>query len=203
MKRIFALLLILSLLLAGCGAADPGVTYPDPEPRQPWALFPEELPDTADSPSFSAAYRFASQAPAGAVKLILFRLENGLWEDVAGGSWMALPQECSGGSLALSFDALWDSCRIQNPEATKSLDLTAQLDTDGRLSQLNTAVTFLNIRTEAQWGELIPLVLQAASPQDRVYPPDPELFHSPELAETQGYQEVYLLAMSLQPASEP
>ena len=217
MKRLSAMILMLCLLLSGCGKKqEPGVTYPDPEPEKPWSIGKGQLTDQQlalmppEAEGSSAVFSFSAPDQAGAAKLILFRLENGTWEDIAGGNWSELAPDswdglgAASGTIALSFRYLWEDCVYHSflARETAQGQMLPHAKPEGDPAQLNTAVTFLSARTEADWEELVPIAVQAAGHQDRIYAPGLDIFENPEAYENQGYEQVYLLAFSLKKAED-
>ena len=212
MKRIFALVLMLALGLSGCGNADPGVTYPDPEPQKPCVITaytpsPEEEEALQTLPYENRrVYAFDLKEKADGIKVLVFKLVNGSWEDVAGGSWTALPEDpqnpggTANGRLLLAFDSLFDTCEVQTEGCRVVLH---PMDESEKLSGLNRETVFLKARTEAEFQELVPIALQVVSHQDRIYPPDLDIFREPEAWDSRDWDGVYLLAISfLQAGSE-
>lgn len=216
MKKITVLLLVLCLLCVGCGKKEePGATYPAPPEPKPWRIGKTQLTDQQlermqlAEAAETAYFQFTAAEEAGAAKFILFRLQDGSWEDIAGGNWDALSPDswdahgASSGALALNFDFLW-----QDPayhaligQNTEKGYLHPQADPEGKLSGLNVQTTFLSAVTEADWEQLVPLAVQAVSHQDRIYPPGLDIWDHPEAYESQGYEEVFLLAFSLKKSS--
>lgn len=215
MKRLCSLILV-SVLLAGlcaCGRKEkPGVTYPTEAPL-PCTIRTDtltqaesdRLPDAGETAQ-SAVFSFTAQAHAGGLKLILYRLENGVWEDIAGGSWQdltALSPDSAGvreGKLCLRFDNLWEPFTAVLLTETAAAEIP--LDAQGPDTQANSETVFLAAQADAAWQQTIPLALQVVSHQDRILPPGLDIWEHPELYEDQGFEDVYLLALSLQAAQE-
>ena len=202
MKKVFLFILLLSLLpvLPGCGKAEPGVTYPEPE-SVPCTLRAETLTDQdarelGRDPALSscAAFSFQLESPAESCKFLLYRLENGVWEDIAGGSWIPMTEDS--GTLLLQFEDLGQEARITLRSGSGLLPVSLS---PGMTVPGNRASGFLTSVTEAQWGQQIPLAVQAVSPQDRVPVPDPEIWEEPEAWANLGYEEVFLLTVSFRP----
>lgn len=217
MKKLTAVLLVLILALSGCGRKEkPIAAYPEPEPQKPWTISKGRLTDDQkallpqEPGSHSAVLTFTAREQADAYKMILFRLENGSWEDMAGGGWTEIAPDswdakgAASGTLTLNFDRMWEECIYHA--------LIGQGNDKGRLcphpvpaedlTRLNTAEAFLTGSVDGDWEELVPIAVQAVSHQDRVYAPDLGIFRDPEAFASQGYEQVYLLAFSLRKADQ-
>ena len=214
MKRLSFLILTAAMLLvfSACGKKQaPGVTYPT-EPPAPCSVGQTELSQEqaglmglSEDYTYTVSYSFHTEAPADGIKLVLFRLENGAWEDVAGGSWSELqgpqwnvpgPAE---GKLLVQFNNLWEDfpTAVQAGTSQIGMHLHPQGSVEG-----NASVAFLTAVTDFQWEQTLPLAVQVVSHQDRVLAPDLDIWNHPEAYSNQGYEEVYLLAMALRRAPE-
>lgn len=114
MKRLLPIILILALLLTGCGAYTPVEPTPQPTPREDYAFSPETFPEIVCAPSL-----LPLGGAAGAALLGLKR-EEGLEyasQSVSGAAWESLAD--GGCSLVLALPAPERGAGIRTAEVAK------------------------------------------------------------------------------------
>ena len=193
MKRVFALLALLTLVLGGCTAQAAPEMY-----IQPAELTEEEeaVAKLLGADMDQHLFDVVLDGTAKKVRVNIYELTNGEWELRSGGGGMALKENVEKGRLAFGFRDLRESFR----EAVQfGKDFVASSWTG--VEELNDpegmgrTTSFLANRTEIVYEREIPIAIQINTTKNQVTSYNPEYFFQPEEYEKFGYEHVYALTV--------
>lgn len=196
MKKAFALLALLALVLSGCTAEAAPEMYIEP------AQLSEEEEAVAKllgADTDQHLFDVVLDGTAKKVSVCTYELVDGAWELRSGGGGMALEEDDTRARLAFGFDDLRGKFRqaIQFGSGDYSAVSHAPAEEfEERNSALGRTIAFLSNRTEIVYEQEIPLAIQINTAKNEVRSYDPEYFFRPEEYEKFGYEHVYALTVT-------
>lgn len=192
-----ALLLLLALLLCGCGAKPlPGVysVY-----IQPAELTEEEsaIAKLLGADTDQHLFDVVLDGTAKTVRVNTYELVDGTWALLTGGGGMALKEGAKEGRMAFGFEDL----RGEYREALQfGSDFTAvsygSPEEAAAGEGLGRTTAFLSERTEIVYEREIPLAIQISTAKNDVLSYNPSYFFQPEEYEKLDYEHVYALTVT-------
>lgn len=192
MKKVFALLALLALILCGCTAQAAPEMY-----IQPAELNEEEeaVAKLLGADTDQHLFDVVLDETAKKVTVNTYVLEDGEWELVTGGGGMALKEGVKQGRMAFGFEDLRGECReaLQFGKDFTAVKYGPSEEYDDTLGR---AISFLSVRTEIVYGQEIPLAIQINTGLNKIVTYDPEYFFQPEAYEEQNYEHVYALTVT-------
>lgn len=192
MKKVFALLALLALVLCGCTAQAAPEMY-----IQPAELNEEEEAVAKLLGADTDQYLFDVVLDGTAKKVTVntYVLADGEWELVTGGGGMALKEGVKQGRMAFGFEDLRGECR-EALQFGKDFTAVKYGPSEEYNDTLGRAISFLSDRTEIVYGQEIPLAIQINTGLNKIVTYDPEYFFQPEAYEEQNYEHVYALTVT-------
>ena len=197
MKKAFALLALLALVLSGCTAEAAPEMYIEP------AQLSEEEEAVAKLLGADTDQHLFDVVLDGTAKkmcVTAYELADGTWEPWigGGGSGMALDEKAKEGRLCFGFEDLRKNFReaaqfdgrgytATSWEGTEDLD-----DPEG----MGRTTSFLAGRSEIVYEKEIPIAIQINTTKNEVHSYDPESFFEPERYAELGYEHVYALTVT-------
>ncbi|MBQ4553332.1 MAG: hypothetical protein IJA59_10330 [Clostridia bacterium] len=192
MKRLlltaFSCLIIFTLL--GCSAKKASALEMYIEPAQ---LSKEEqaivnLLDASRARIFD--FKLTDELKSAHIKV--YRLEDGAWVPASGGGSLRIEGKKS--RLALDFDVLADDLYValQGTESSAVKRIAPEKMDRGKMSVTTTS---LANRTEMQYEQEVPLIVQIISEKDVIMSYGPEIFSDPARLQQYGYEYVYAVTV--------
>ena len=189
MKRLLVLLLLLALLLTGCGMQKKGMVIEKAELSKAEENIVKLLGDAHGS---EYIYDFTADERVKSLQVNTYALTDGAWKLVSGGGGQSLAAKS--GRLALKFETLGEDLRVaiqtgdqisasefKSPEALENYGSTAA-------ASMPHAVI--------EYGVEIPLAVQINTSKTAIRTLDPiEAFAKPEELAAYGYERAYLLTV--------
>lgn len=123
----------------------------------------------------------------------VYRLEDGVWVPASGGGSMRIEEKKS--RLALDFDVLADDLYVAvQGKGSSAVKRTVPEKMDrGKMSVTTSA---LANRTEVQYEQEIPLIMQVLTTKTEVTGCDPASFSDPARLHQYGYEHVYAVTVT-------
>lgn len=194
MKKVFALLALLALVLCGCTAQAAPEMY-----IQPAELNEEEEAVAKLLGADTDQYLFDVVLDGTAKKVTVntYVLADGEWELVTGGGGMALKEGVKQGRMAFGFEDLRGECReaLQFGKDFTAVKYGPPEEPDDPEGMGRTTSLLAN-RTEIAYEREIPIAIQINTTKNEVHSYDPEYFFHPEEYEKLGYEHVYALTVT-------
>lgn len=194
MKKVFALLALLALILCGCTAQAAPEMY-----IQPAELNEEEeaVAKLLGADTDQHLFDVALDGTAKTVSVNTYVLEDGEWKLVTGGGGMALKEGVKQGRMAFGFEDLRGECReaLQFGKDFTAVKYGSPDDLDDP-EGMGRATALLSGRTEIIYGQEIPLAIQINTTKNEVLSYDTEYFFQPEEYGKYGYEHVYALTVT-------
>ena len=192
MKKAFALLVLLALVLCGCTAEAAPEMY-----IQPAELNEEEeaVAKLLGADTDQHLFDVVLDGTAEKVSVNTYVLEDGQWQLVTGGGGMALKEGVKQGRMAFGFEDLRGECR-EAVQFGKDFTAVKYGPSEEYGDTLGRAISFLSDRTEIVYGQEIPLAIQINTGLNKIVSYDPEYFFQPEEYEKLGYEHVYALTVT-------
>lgn len=192
MKKAFALLVLLALVLCGCTAEAAPEMY-----IQPAELNEEEeaVAKLLGADTDQHLFDVVLDGTAEKVSVNTYVLEDGQWQLVTGGGGMALKEGVKQGRMAFGFEDLRGECR-EALQFGKDFTAVKYGPSEEYGDTLGRAISFLSDRTEIVYGQEIPLAIQINTGLNKIVSYDPEYFFQPEEYEKLGYEHVYALTVT-------
>ena len=191
MKKAFALLVLLALVLSGCTAQAAPEMY-----IQPAQLSEEEeaVAKLLGADTDQHLFDVALDGTAKKVSVNTYELVDGKWELLSGGGGMALKEGEKKGRMAFGFEDLRGECR-EALQFGKDFTAVKYGPSEEYGDTLGRAISFLSDRAEIVYGQEIPLAIQINTGLNKIVSYDPEYFFQPEEYEKLGYEHVYALTV--------
>lgn len=193
MKKVFALLALLALILCGCTAQAAPEMY-----IQPAELNEEEeaVAKLLGADTDQHLFDVALDGTAKKVRTAVYELADGEWHVLSAGN-MALNEGSKKGRMAYGFEDLRGECReaVQFEKDFTAIKHSSPDDLDDP-EGLGRTTSFLSNRTEIVYGQEIPLAIQINTSRNEVLSYDTEYFFQPEEYEKYGYEHVYALTVT-------
>ena len=188
-RALVPVLLALLLALAGCGSQSKGGMY-----IQPTTLTEQEqaVADLLGADTDQTLYDFVLAEGVQSMQVNAYRLQDGAWQRVVGGSRAFEDQS---GRLALGFDRLAEGLRIAVQSEHQSGAERCDTEPEEDLAQMAMSTVRLGERTDLAWDEELPLVLQIVTSQNEIRTGDTGLFFDPAALQAQGHEEVYAITV--------
>lgn len=191
MKKVFALLVLLALVLCGCTAQAAPEMY-----IQPAQLSEEEeaVAKLLGADTDQHLFDVVLDGAAKTVSVNTYELVDGAWELRSGGGGMALKEGEKKGRMAFGFEDLRGECR-EALQFGKDFTAVKYGPSEEYGDTLGRGTSFLSERTEIVYGQEIPLAIQINTGLNKIVSYDPEYFFQPEEYEKLGYEHVYALTV--------
>lgn len=194
MKKVFALLALLTLVLCSCTAEAAPEMY-----IQPAELNEEEeaVARLLGADTDQHLFDVVLDGTAKKVSVNTYVLEGGEWKLVTGGGGMALKEGVKQGRMAFGFEDLRGECReaLQFGKDFTAVKYGSPEEADDP-EGMGRTTSFLSNRTEIVYEQEIPLAIQINTTKNEVLSYDPEYFFQPEEYEKLGYEHVYALTVT-------
>lgn len=193
MKRVFALLALLALVLGGCTAGMAPKIYIEPA-----KLSGEEeaIAKLLGADTEQHLFDVVLDGTAKKVSVNTYVLEGGEWKLVTGGGGMALKEGAEKGRMAFGFQDLGGKYREALQFGTDFTAVSYGSPEEEPEEGMGGSTAFLSNRTEIVYEEEIPLAVQIRTTKNEVRLYDPEYFFQPEEYEKFGYEHVYALTVT-------
>lgn len=188
MKKLLVLLLLLALLLTGCGGQR-AMVIETAKLTKAEENIKKLLGTTGGS---ELIYDFSVDENVKSLQINTYELVDRQWKQTSGGGGLGM--EGKSGRLALSFDLLGEDLRvaIQNGDQMISafeFHSPEELERFGSLSGSTTP------HAEIEYGVEIPLMLQINTSKTAIRTFAPEAYFTPEEIASYGYEQVSVLTV--------
>ena len=193
MKKIFALLALLALVLSGCTAKAAPEMYIEPA-----RLSEEEEAVAKLLGADMGQYLFdvALDGTAKTVRVNTYELADGQWALLTGGGGMAVKEGVKEGRMAFGFEDLRGEYREALQFGKDFTAVSYGSPEEKEIGEgLGRTTSFLSDRTEIVYGEEIPIAIQIHTAKNEVTSYNVEYFFQPEEYEKFGYEHVYALTV--------
>lgn len=193
MKKAFALLALLALVLCGCTAEAAPEMYIEP------AQLSEEEEAVAKllgADTDQHLFDVVLDGTAKTVSVRTYELVDGAWELRSGGGGMALKEGEKRGRMAFGFEDLRGSLRKAVQFGDDFFASSHEIPEEETEEKLGRTTSFLSNRTEIVYGQEIPLAIQINTSKNEVVSYFTEYFFQPEEYEKFGYEHVYALTVT-------
>lgn len=197
LEKAGALLLLLALLLCGCGAKPLPGTYTTY--IQPAELTEEEeaIAKLLGADTDQYLFDVVLDGTAKTVSVNTYELTDGTWALLTGGGGMALKEDAKQGRMAFGFEDLRGECREALQFGTNFTAVSYGSPEEAAAGEgMGRTTSFLSERTEIVYEREIPIAIQISTSKNEVVSYDPSYFFQPEEYEKFGYEHVYALTVT-------
>ena len=198
MKKAFALLVLLALVLCGCSSAGaaPAMYIQPAELDEKEEAVAKLLGADTDQHLFDVVL----DGTAKKVSVCIYELVDGEWELRSGGGGFSLNEvrdDARKGRMAFGFEDLRGEYReaLQFGKDFTAVKYGSSEDLDDP-EGMGRTTSFLSNRTEIVYGQEIPLAIQINTSKNEVVSYFTEYFFHPEEYEKFGYEHVYALTVT-------
>lgn len=188
MKRLFALMLLVVLLLAGCSSQKTMTIQAAQLTKAEENI--KKLLGNAHGCEYTFDFRLDDQVKS--MQINTYALDDGAWKLISGGGGQSL--EKKSGRLALKFETLGQELRVavQAGDEISASEFRSPEDMENHGSTATGSMPHALI----EYGKEIPLVMQVNTSKTAIRALDPEgAFRNPEELAGYGYERVCLLTV--------
>lgn len=193
MKRAFAMIALLALVLSGCGAEAVPPMYIQPaELNEEEAAVAKLLGADTEQHLFDVAL----DGTAKKVSVNTYKLKDGAWELISGGGGMSLKDGVKKGRMAFGFRDLRGEYREALQFGEDFTAVTYGSPEEEAEDGLGCTTSLLAGRAAIVYEQEIPIAIQINTAKNEVRSYNPEYFFRPEEYEKLGYEHVYALTVT-------